>query len=127
MWGRLKAKLRDVEDALAGFLLNPSNQQGHARYGRQPLTYQSEAAAAREPILRLLRDAQTTEARDLKRYVERLASSAYHTIPHASQRALLVHATEPPTQPVDRCFEGKASSAVAPPRSGTRARRSWRC
>ncbi|KAH8053479.1 hypothetical protein JL720_14688 [Aureococcus anophagefferens] len=58
----LAARLAAVEDAVAAFLLDPSNQRPHERYGRQPLCYQPEAAA-REPALRLLRAAQTSGAR----------------------------------------------------------------
>ncbi|EGB08457.1 hypothetical protein AURANDRAFT_63737 [Aureococcus anophagefferens] len=109
----LAARLAAVEDAVAAFLLDPSNQRPHERYGRQPLCYQPEAAAAREPALRLLRAAQTSDARALLDYVAAVASAAYATVPGAAPRPLRADGgTDTPRQPVEPCFAGRPSAAV---------------
>jgi hypothetical protein len=52
----LKQGLSELRALLVLFLFNPANQKDDPPYGKGPLLYQEEAAAARQPVLdRLIR------------------------------------------------------------------------
>ena len=99
----LKQGMSELRALLVSFLFNPANQEDDPTYGKRPLLYQKEAAAARQPVLdRLIRLKE--QALPLIAQVDACTEQAYARVP--GEPASIAAAQSGATQPIPECFEG---------------------
>ena len=107
----LKQGMSELRALLVSFLFNPANQEDDPPYGKGPLLYQEEAAAARQPVLdRLIRLKE--QALPLIAQVDACTEQAYARVP--GEPASIAAAQSGATQPIPECFEGGSHSAYVP-------------
>eukprot|EP00964_Phaeocystis_antarctica_P042908 scaffold24606_cov63-Phaeocystis_antarctica.AAC.1 len=95
--------MSELRALFALFLFNPANQGDHPKYGKMPLLFEEEAAAARQPVLdRLILLKQ--QALPLIAQVDACTEQAYARVP--GEPASIAAAQSGATQPIPECFEG---------------------